>query len=345
MIIRQATEQDWPQIYPIDAVLWPAAAAGIRLGIHVPNFGAQSNAPAHLSWTRFAESNGFAAIVMSDHVAPTSEVTDVYPPPFYDPLTAIAWLAGQSQDLLFATSVLVVPYRHPLLTARVSAMLHEISGGRFALGVGVGWSATEFQALGADYARRGQITDDYLQVITTAWRQRHIDAGLAGLRITVRHHWAQTRPTVADPSLGRRLGLPGHPACRPVRHRLAPDQPRPRLAAAHGAARPAPGEPAKRRLECQASCPGSSSGRRPHRSNCLARRSASVRSPRSPRTSSSSPDVGAEVIILDPNPDTPRPRDYACERNDLLRSPRRPNVTELPGAGPPPTRYLRPHSG
>ena len=91
----------------------------------------------------------FDAIVLSDHVAPTSEVTDVYPPPFYGPLTAIAWLAGQSEDLLFATSVLVVPYRHPLLTARVSAMLYEISGGRFALGVGVGWSATEFEALGA----------------------------------------------------------------------------------------------------------------------------------------------------------------------------------------------------
>ena len=155
----------------------------IRLGINVPNFGPQTDARALLSWTRFAETNGFDAIVLSDHVAPTSEVTDVYPPPFYDPLTAVAWLAGQSHDLLFATSVLVVPYRHPL-TARVSAMLHEISGGRFALGVGVGWSATEFQALGADYARRGQITDDYLQVITTAWRQRRIDADLAGLRIT-----------------------------------------------------------------------------------------------------------------------------------------------------------------
>ena len=78
----------------------------------------------------------------------------------------------------------MVPYRHPLLTARISAMLHEISGGRFALGVGVGWSATEFAALGADYAHRGQITDHYLQVITTAWRQRRIDADLASLRIT-----------------------------------------------------------------------------------------------------------------------------------------------------------------
>ena len=102
----------------------------IRLGINMPNFGPQTDAWALLSWTRFAESNGFAAIVLSDHVAPTSEVTDVYPPPFYDPLTAIAWLAGQSQDLLFATSVLVVRYRHPLLTARVSAMIITRSPGR-----------------------------------------------------------------------------------------------------------------------------------------------------------------------------------------------------------------------
>jgi alkanesulfonate monooxygenase SsuD/methylene tetrahydromethanopterin reductase-like flavin-dependent oxidoreductase (luciferase family) len=78
----------------------------IRLGINVPNFGPQTDARAMLSWTRFAESNGFAAIVLSDHVAPTREVTEVYPPPFYAPLTAIAWLAGQADKLLFATSVL-----------------------------------------------------------------------------------------------------------------------------------------------------------------------------------------------------------------------------------------------
>jgi hypothetical protein len=52
----------------------------IRLGINVPNFGPQTDARAMLSWTRFAESNGFAAIVLSDHVAPTREVTEIYPP-------------------------------------------------------------------------------------------------------------------------------------------------------------------------------------------------------------------------------------------------------------------------
>ena len=130
----------------------------IRLGINVPNFGPQTDARALLDWTRFAESNGFAAIVLSDHVAPTSEVSDVYPPPFYDPLTAIAWLAGQSENLLFATSVLVLPYRHPLLTARLSAMLHEMSRrpvrprrGRGLVSHGVPGSRRRLRPPGADH--------------------------------------------------------------------------------------------------------------------------------------------------------------------------------------------------
>ena len=246
-------------------------------------------------------------------MAPTSEVTDVYPPPFYDPLTAIAWLAGQAQDLLFATSVLVVPYRHPLLTARVSAMLHEISGGRFALGVGVGWSATEFQALGADYARRGQITDDYLQVITTAWRQRHIDADLGGLRIT----GVATGPTRRRPhsAVGRRLG-PGHPAC--VRfgtawHPITPTAP----GCSTPGCPPCAGRASASAPYCQASCtdqvPACGRTGRPALSRLLGVGTITQITRTSvPRRTRSRPH------ILDPNPDTPRPRDYAGERNDLL---------------------------
>lgn len=106
----------------------------IRLGINVPNFGPETDANALLGWAEFAESNGFAAMVVSDHVVPTRDVTDLYPDPFYDPLTLIAWLAGRTERLFFATSVLVLPYRHPLLTARISAMLHEMTCGRFAPG-------------------------------------------------------------------------------------------------------------------------------------------------------------------------------------------------------------------
>lgn len=288
----------------------------IRLGINVPNFGPQTDARAMLSWTRFAESNGFAAIVLSDHVAPTREVTEIYPPPFYDPLTAIAWLAGQADKLLFATSVLVVPYRHPLLTARVSAMLHEISGGRFALGVGVGWSATEFAAVGADYARRGQITDQYLQVITTAWRQRRIDAKLPGLRITD----VATGPNPAGGGVPLWVGGSASPAIRrAVRFGTAwhPINPgRDWLQQT--------GLPALRRESERANAP--MPGIVPRIKFRPA--AAPVADPDRPLGAGTITQItsdlrflaglGADLVILDPNPDTPRPRDYASERNDLL---------------------------
>jgi probable F420-dependent oxidoreductase len=288
----------------------------IRLGINVPNFGPQTDARALLSWTRFAESNGFAAVVLSDHVAPTSEVTKVYPSPFYDPLTAIAWLAGQSENLLFATSVLVVPYRHPLLTARVSAMLHEISRGRFALGVGVGWSATEFRAVGADFARRGQITDDYLQVITTAWRQRQIDADLAGLRITD----VATGPNPAGGRIPLWVGGSASPAIRrAIRFGAAWHPINPGRAWLQHT-----GLPALRR-ESQyagASMPGIVPRIK------FRPTAAPVAGPDRPLGVGTITQItgdirflaglGADLIILDPNPDTPRPRDYGGERNDLL---------------------------
>ena len=110
----------------------------IGIGINVPNFGPQTDARALLSWTRFAESNGFAAMVMSDHVAPTREVTDVYPPPFYDPLTTIAWLAGQSENLLFATSVLVGAVHPVRSTNACHARCTHTSNHRRQLSAGTG---------------------------------------------------------------------------------------------------------------------------------------------------------------------------------------------------------------
>jgi len=150
------------------------------LAINIPNFGHDTTSGTLLAWARFAESNGFHAVTISDHVAPTPDVTRAYPGSFYDPLTLIAWLAGQTRTLRLATSVLIVPYRHPLLVARISAMLHEAGGGRFVLGVGAGWSRAEFAALGIDVAQRGRLTDEYLDVIVAAWRQPRLTGLRAG---------------------------------------------------------------------------------------------------------------------------------------------------------------------
>jgi alkanesulfonate monooxygenase SsuD/methylene tetrahydromethanopterin reductase-like flavin-dependent oxidoreductase (luciferase family) len=155
----------------------------IRLGVNVPNFGPGSSYDALLGWARFAEDGGFDTLVVSDHVVLTPEVAAIYPEPFHDPFVLLAWLAGQTSTVRLGTSVVLLPYRHPLHTARMSAMLHLMSGGRFVLGVGAGWSATEFAALGADHARRGPVTDEYLEIITGAWAADRVDGpGYQGCR-------------------------------------------------------------------------------------------------------------------------------------------------------------------
>ena len=65
--------------------------------------------------------------------------------------------------------MLIVPYRHPLLIARMAANLNDLSGGRLVLGVGTGWAAQEFDALDVPFQQRGKLTDDYLRTVRAAW--------------------------------------------------------------------------------------------------------------------------------------------------------------------------------
>jgi probable F420-dependent oxidoreductase len=141
----------------------------IRLGVNIPNFGAGATPGNLRDWARFAEDGGFDLAMMSDHVAPTPDVTALYPTPFYDAFTTLAWLAGLTERIELGTTVAIVPYRHPLLTARTAANIDQFSGGRFVLGVGVGWSEPEFEAVGTPFRERGKVTDEYLAAIIAAW--------------------------------------------------------------------------------------------------------------------------------------------------------------------------------
>ena len=78
--------------------------------------------------------------MISDHVAPTPDVAARYPAPIYDPFTTLGWLAGTTRTIELGTTVIILPYRHPVQTARVAATVDRLSGGRFIFGVGVGWS-------------------------------------------------------------------------------------------------------------------------------------------------------------------------------------------------------------
>jgi probable F420-dependent oxidoreductase len=139
------------------------------MGVNVPNFG-PGTAPGLLRrWAQTVEGLGFDLLMISDHVAVTPDVAEQYPPPFYEPFTTLAWLAGLTERIKLGTTVLIVPYRHPLLIARMAANLNDLSGGRLVLGVGVGWAVEEFDALGVPFRQRGKLTDDYLQLVRAAW--------------------------------------------------------------------------------------------------------------------------------------------------------------------------------
>ncbi len=138
--------------------------------MNVPNFGPGTNPDVLRRWALTVEGLGFDLLMMSDHIAVTPDVAQEYPAPFYEPFTTLSWLAGITRRVRLGTTVLIVPYRHPLLIARMAANLNDLSGGRLVLGVGVGWARQEFDALGVAFRERGQLTDEHLLAIRAAWQ-------------------------------------------------------------------------------------------------------------------------------------------------------------------------------
>jgi alkanesulfonate monooxygenase SsuD/methylene tetrahydromethanopterin reductase-like flavin-dependent oxidoreductase (luciferase family) len=170
----------------------------VEIGVNVPNFGPGTDPGRLRDWARTVEGLGYDLLMVSDHVAITPDVAEQYPAPFYEPFTTLSWLAGVTGTIRLGTTVLIAPYRHPLLVARMAANLNQLSGGRLVLGMGVGWARQEFEALGVDFTRRGKLTDELLRDIRKAWENdadyRSGDIpiwvggrGDAGLRRTVRY--------------------------------------------------------------------------------------------------------------------------------------------------------------
>ena len=112
----------------------------MKVGVNLINFGPGANPEVLASWARLVEELGFHLLMTSDHVAITPDVAGRYPAPFYEPLTLLGWLAGVTRRLELGTTVIIVPYRHPLETARATAVVDQLCGGRFIFGVGVGWA-------------------------------------------------------------------------------------------------------------------------------------------------------------------------------------------------------------
>ena len=137
----------------------------MKVGVNLINYGPGVTPDSLARWATLAEALGYPFVMVSDHVAITPDVQAEYPAPFYDPFVTLAWLAGSTSEIELGTTVAVLSYRHPLQVASMSQTIDRLSGGRFILGVGVGWAKKEFTALGVPFEKRGAITDDYLAAI------------------------------------------------------------------------------------------------------------------------------------------------------------------------------------
>ena len=187
----------------------------MKIGVNLINFGPGANADSFRRTVEISETLGYHFVMTSDHIAVTSDVADRYPAPFYEPLSTLGWLAGIT-DMEIGSTVIIVPYRSPLETAKACANIDQLSGGRFIFGVGVGWAEGEFDVLGVPFNRRGAMTDEYLEAIKVLWTQDV--ASFEGKYVSFKDINTAPRP-VQDPHPPIWVGGPSAAAMRrAVRH-------------------------------------------------------------------------------------------------------------------------------
>jgi probable F420-dependent oxidoreductase len=150
----------------------------VRLGISLNPVRPDGDAGRVLRVAREAEQLGFDAISMS------GQVLDYPLGSSLDPLVLLSAVAGATERVQLLTSVLVVPAYNPVVLANQAATLDVLSGGRFALGVGVGFNPPEFAALGVPFTERGRRTDDHLAAMRALWSERpaHYEGRFTTLR-------------------------------------------------------------------------------------------------------------------------------------------------------------------
>jgi len=122
------------------------------------------------AFLRAAEDAGFDAVAFTEHPAPSLKWLHADGHESLDPLTALAFAAAVTSRIKLMTYLLVLPYRNPLITAKMIATVDLLSGGRLVVGAGGGYLRSEFLALGVDFEERGALFDEAIDVIRAAWQ-------------------------------------------------------------------------------------------------------------------------------------------------------------------------------
>ena len=154
----------------------------MKFGFQLMLRGAAASPEGLTAIARKGEACGFDIIAPNDHILVPGGIVSPYPysedgvwpgasvGECHEQLTALTFIAGRTERLRILTSVMVVPYRAPVLTAKIIATADVLSEGRVIVGCGAGWMAEEIAAIGAPpFAERGKVTDEYIQIFKELW--------------------------------------------------------------------------------------------------------------------------------------------------------------------------------
>ena len=154
----------------------------MRYGFYLPTRGQTATPEALETLVTRGEALGFSSVVIADHIVFPVTIRSKYPYTVsgafpgqgdqLEQLSLMAFIAGKTRALRLISSVMILPHRNPVVTAKMLATIDVLSGGRVTVGVGVGWMREEFEALGApDFDRRGAASDEYIRIFKTLWTQ------------------------------------------------------------------------------------------------------------------------------------------------------------------------------
>ncbi len=154
----------------------------MEFGFGVPSRGPLASLDNMVTLAQKGEELGFDILTVSDHIVVPNAIGSIYPynetgeftssqsGEYMEQLTTISFLAGVTSTIKLLTSVMVLPHRSPVLTAKILATIDVLSRGRLIVGCGVGWMKEEFEAIGAPpYEERGAVGNEYLRVFKELW--------------------------------------------------------------------------------------------------------------------------------------------------------------------------------
>lgn len=150
----------------------------MQIGILFPQTEIGDSPQGLRDYARAVVDAGFSHIVSYEHVlgAIPERLPEDYAPygihdRFHEVFTLYSFLSGVAPELGFATGILVLPQRQTALVAKQAAQIALLSGGKFRLGVGIGWNRAEFEALGADFSHRGRRVEEQITLLRKLWSE------------------------------------------------------------------------------------------------------------------------------------------------------------------------------